>query len=238
MKRVFKLLMASLVVTAFFGLKSGAQTNLQFHYNFGQIIYEDLRNTGPLLTLEHSSSDNWGDTYFFTDFVFEKSFMSDIYLKAYRNLRFWNAPFSLHLEYNGGLNRLSPHHHAYIGGVHYGYKNPSRALFLGLSVNYRHDYKQPRPHNMYMTADWSWTSWNRVWTICGFTSLWTAPHDLSQSRVILLTEPQLWMNLNQIVGFHDNFNMSIGTEVKISYNYMAMDKFHVMPTLGVKWTFR
>ncbi|MBO7343874.1 MAG: DUF5020 family protein, partial [Alistipes sp.] len=52
---------------------------------------------------------------------------------------------------------------------------------------------------------------------------------------ILLAEPQFWVNLNKIKGC-DNFNMSIGSELEISNNFVAKG-FYAIPTLAAKWIF-
>lgn len=96
--------------------------------------------------------------------------MGQAYFEIFRNLKFWDAPISLHLEYNGGLAQSFPINHAYLGGLAYSYFNPQNQLVLGLSVSYRHDQKQPRPHNFQTTGNWSWTSWNRLWTFTGFST--------------------------------------------------------------------
>lgn len=61
--------------------------------------------------------------------------------------------------------------------------------------------------------------------------------DSSKSRVGFIAEPQLWLNLNQFVGVSDGFNLSLGTEVKLYYNFIQPDNFFALPTLGMKWTF-
>ena len=61
-----------------------------------------------------------------------------------------------------------------------------------------------------------------------------------------LTEPQFWVNLNTLRGM-DGVNLSLGTEVEISNNFiyanwlynptLSHQKFFVNPTLAMKWTF-
>ena len=50
-----------------------------------------------------------------------------------------------------------------------------------------------------------------------------------------MAEPQLWVNLRNIKGW-ENINLSLGTEVELSANFVGKG-FHVMPTVGAKWTF-
>lgn len=52
---------------------------------------------------------------------------------------------------------------------------------------------------------------------------------------ILMSEPQLWYNLNTVKGL-EKFNLSVGTEVEISNNFVAAG-FFAIPTAAVKWTF-
>ncbi|WP_449028715.1 DUF5020 family protein, partial [Prevotella jejuni] len=59
--------------------------------------------------------------------------------------------------------------------------------------------------------------------------------------MILLSEPQFWFNLNTLKGMKD-VNLSLGTEVEISNNFVWNDKgqnnrFYAIPTVAAKWTF-
>lgn len=221
-----------------FGGKSLAQTSIQYHYNFGRHIYEEHKSAVPsLVTIEHFSPDAWGDNFFFVDFMIGRENMAEAYFEIARNLKFWKEPISLHLEYNGGLNQDFKMHHAYLAGVNWSYVNLSDRVNVGVSMSYRHDQGHNNPHNMQLTTTWGWTSWNGIWTLCGFFDLWTQRIESAKSGVIFLSEPQFWMNLNQFQGVHDDFNLSLGTEVKVSYNFLMSDRFFVMPTLAVKWTF-
>ena len=70
-------------------------------------------------------------------------------------------------------------------------------------------------------------------TVSGFVDVWTENLDRSSAipdkKVIVLSEPQMWYNI-----FH---SFSVGSEVKLSYNFLADRKFYVIPTLAVKYTF-
>ena len=59
-------------------------------------------------------------------------------------------------------------------------------------------------------------------------------------QLVLLTEPQFWYNFNSLKGL-ENTNLSIGTEVEISnnfiYNTYNNKSFFINPTLALKWTF-
>ena len=66
--------------------------------------------------------------------------------------------------------------------------------------------------------------------------LWYDGDSKAKTPVIFLSEPQFWLNLNKIEGVDDDFRLSVGTEWELSYNF-AGNRFFVMPTLGLKWTF-
>jgi hypothetical protein len=70
----------------------------------------------------------------------------------------------------------------------------------------------------------------------GFFDIWgqknfDGDEDGTNSQIVFMTEPQLWLNLAD--------HMYIGGEVEISRNFVfvAGAKIQVMPTLGLKWDF-
>ena len=70
-------------------------------------------------------------------------------------------------------------------------------------------------------------------TFSGFIDFWRGQKADGHGQLVMLTEPQLWYNLNS--------HLSIGTECEISSNFIYNtynDKsFFVNPTLGMKWNF-
>ena len=114
------------VAIATFALAQGAkaQTNLQVFYDFAG----DRQHVTT--TLEGFYADNWGNTFFFVDHDYNsKAADSHVYApngtywEIARCLNFWQdsqlAPFSLHLEYNGGVYNGFTVNNAYLGGVDY-----------------------------------------------------------------------------------------------------------------------
>ena len=60
-------------------------------------------------------------------------------------------------------------------------------------------------------------------------------------KLILLSEPQFWVNINAIKGWED-VKLSLGTEVEISNNFVYKsngnnNSFFAIPTIAAKWTF-
>ena len=85
-------------------MSAQAQTNLQFHYDFGK------NRNYVTTTLEMFKPDKWGNTFFFVDFDYnmgEKNHPSSAYMEIARCLKFWNGPLSLHVEYNGGFGTFN-----------------------------------------------------------------------------------------------------------------------------------
>lgn len=78
--------------------------NVQLHYDFGRAMYNSL-DTRPRLTttVEMFKADKWGSTFFFVDMDYQRDGVSSAYWEISRELKFWEAPFAAHLEYNGGM---------------------------------------------------------------------------------------------------------------------------------------
>ena len=60
---------------------------------------------------------------------------------------------------------------------------------------------------------------------------WTKAED---AKFVFLSEPQLWYNVGQYFGVD---NLSIGTEIELSYDFGTGKGFFVRPCLGAKWVF-
>ena len=235
MKRIFTLL----AIVAFACVGKLSAQNVQLHYDFGGKWY-DARKQLPSLnsTVEGLSFDRYGQTFYFVDMFYSQDGIDQAYWEIARDLKFWQAPIALHLEYNGGVDPRFRINNAYLAGLSYLWANNDGSKSFSVYAAYRHDQRKDRPHNMQLTGVWSYTTWNRVFTFNGFADLYTASVPNAKSNVIFMAEPQFWINCNQFVGIPDALNMSIGTEVRMHYNFMANDKFMIMPTLAVKWNFR
>ena len=106
MKKVFLMALSAAALLFTQGVK--AQTNLQIFYDFGS----DRQHVTT--TLEGFYNDNWGNTFFFIDYDYngknaanQNVSPSSTYFEIARCLNFWQdsalAPFSLQVEYNGGV---------------------------------------------------------------------------------------------------------------------------------------
>lgn len=90
-----------------------------------------------------------------------------------------------------------------------------------------------------LTEVWGLTFAKGLCTFDGFADLWYDPN--VNGKLIFLTEPQFWVNMNKLKGW-DKINLSLGTEVEISNNFVwnnkgKNNKFYAIPTIAAKWTF-
>ncbi|OIP82922.1 MAG: hypothetical protein AUK44_06635 [Porphyromonadaceae bacterium CG2_30_38_12] len=214
-----------------FSLTLSAQTNLQVHYDFGS-----GRNY-VTSTLEMFKPDTWGNTFFFVDMDFNggtENHPSLAYMEIARGLKFWDGPFSAHIEYNGGLLTSGasgfPINNAYLAGLDWGWNNADFSKTLNLKVLYK--YIQGKQSTAQLTGVWGIQLLKGKMTFTGFADLWWEKDTYAIDGVthpVFITEPQLWYNLNK--------NLSVGSEVEFGYNFSPVQGFKVCPTLGAKWNF-
>ncbi|MBR4809635.1 MAG: DUF5020 family protein, partial [Bacteroidales bacterium] len=123
-----------------------AQTNLQVSYDFGS----DRQHVTT--TLEGFYTDNWGNTFFFIDHDYNSKAAdnhvyapSGTYWEIARCLNFWQdsqlAPFSLQVEYNGGVYNGFTVNNAFLGGIDYflhtdDFLNSLNLKLLGKYIDY------------------------------------------------------------------------------------------------------
>lgn len=116
MKKTFKIFL-TLALLAVMNTAAIAQ-NIQMHYDFGRHLYDEMPTRPELTTtVEMFRADKWGSTFFFVDMEYADNEVKSAYWEIARELKFWEAPVSLHLEYNGGLNYIKD---AYLVGATYG----------------------------------------------------------------------------------------------------------------------
>lgn len=222
--------------------------NIQLHYDFGRFAYDDDLTGRPLFTstVEMFKVDKWGSTYFFVDMDYKSTGVASAYWEIARELKFWNGPFSAHVEYNGGLNYIK---NAYLLGATYTYNSADFSKGYSFSAMYKYIHKHSvdeysgdelkvteEPHNFQLTGTWYLHfAKKRMCTFTGFADFWR--EKTNNGDFIFLSEPQFWFHLNKLKGVDDNFNLSIGTEVEFSYNFAARDGFYAIPTAAIRWDF-
>ena len=231
MKR-FLILAAMLLVA----LASQAQ-NVQLHYDFGGALYDKELDGRPAITttVEMFKADKWGSTFFFVDMDYTSKGVASAYWEISRQLKFWDGPFSAHIEYDGGLVTGASFNNNYLGGATYTYNNSTYSKGFSLSALYKHIQKHDSPHNFQLTGTWYMHFKDGLYTFSGFADWWREknPH----GDFIFMAEPQFWVNLNKIKGVDKALNLSVGTELELTQNFAFRDGFYAIPTLAVKWSF-
>lgn len=231
MKRILTVFILSVLAV----LAVSAQ-NIQLHYDFGRSLYDKDMTARPHFTstVEKFQPDNWGSTFLFIDMDYNSNGIEQAYWEISRELQFWKAPFSVHLEYNGGLAKQYSINNAYLAGVTYTYNNSDFSRGFALSALYKYIQKNNSPNNFQLTGTWYMNFRNSLYTFSGFADYWREKTWFG-STMTFMAEPQFWVNLNKIKGVNEKFNLSVGTEVEITNNFYT-DKAFVTPTLALKWT--
>lgn len=212
--------------------------NLQLHYKTAKWLYpKEWANDAMLMsTVEMFKADPWGDTFFFVDMTYTKEGLNYAYWEIARNLKFWEAPFAVHLEYNGGLQGPFLFNHAYLAGGTYAIHSKDFSKTFSVSLMYKYIQGIEKVSNYQVTAIWGINFAGGKCSFSGFIDWWRQENPAFQSRFVLLSQPQFWLNLNAFDGINDKFKLSVGTEVEFSNN-LTKAGFYVVPTLALKWTF-
>ncbi len=217
-----------LIFLTLFMVNSTYGQNLQLHYDLG----EDRNYLTT--TFEMFKPDDWGATFWFIDMDYDREqedahrSMSLSYVEI---ARYINLPFaenlSATLQYNDGMIFGFPLGPIWLAGASY----PIDLGFITLQTDllYRWDYSSDAP-DAQMTFVWFKPFMEGKITFMGFLDVWTHDKPMEDGKqLVLLTEPQIWYNVNKHLG--------IGGEIEISDNFLPSGDFKVMPTLGLKWTF-
>ncbi len=234
MKKV--LLFVALMATSLLPKVAKAQ-NVQVLYDFGHNMYDADKmpsgNPAMLTTLEYFKADKHGSSFFFVDMTYSDGGIKSAYMEAFRNLRYWDAPVDLHVEYNGGVGIP----HMFLLGASYSHNAKDFSYGFSLTPSYKYIAKAAKPHAVQMTGAWYSHFLDGKLSFTGFADLWFQDYGMGY-KPVFLTQPQLWLNLNKIEGMPKDFNLSLGGELEISYNFpFAHEKsFYAVPRLGLKYT--
>lgn len=220
---------------------SGIAQNVQLHYDFGDPLYGKEMAGRPKLTstVEMFRPDTWGSTFFFVDMDYTSEGVASAYWEIARELKFWKAPLSVHVEYNGGTSNLFSYKNCYLGGLTYSYNDASFSKGFTLTAMYKYIQKIENPNSFQVTGTWYVNFAQDKCSFTGFADFWREKDKITNpyGDYIFLAEPQFWVNLNKFKGINPKFNLSVGTEVELSNNFGARDGFYVVPTLALKWSF-
>lgn len=206
--------------------------NLQMHYDMG-------KDRGYVTTtLEMFKPDQWGSTFFFVDFDYNVGDVKGVslsYMEISRALKFWDSPFALQVEYNGGFGQYAPGlayqiNDAWLSGAQYTWNNADYSRIFTLQGLYKY-IRGKHDASFQITGVWTMQFFERKLTFMGFADFWREENVFGNKKTdfVFLSEPQLWYNVNQ--------HLSLGGEVEIASNFAGVEGFKVCPTVAVKWTF-
>ena len=237
------------VATLAFAFTAKAQTNLQLFYDLGRGY--------ATTTFEGFYGDNWGDTFFFIDHYYAtsadragsalvspaSSAVNGSYFEIERNLNFWKdsklADLSLQVEYNGATWGAGV---ACVGLSYFLHSADFKNIY---TVALMYDYHISRGYAsvpVKFTGVWGMNDIFGVEGLrfSGFIDIWgndssfVVDGNNKDTKLSILSEPQLWYNVGKLIGCD---NLHVGGEVELSLNFAGMYGFHVLPCLGTKWIF-
>ncbi|MDR1332394.1 MAG: DUF5020 family protein [Tannerella sp.] len=211
---------------------AGAQ-NVQVHYDAGRALYGECRDR-PLITttVEMFKSDRWGSTFFFVDMDYRRDGVAAAYWEIARELKFWQNDVSVHVEYNGGTPYVK---NAYLLGATFSRNSADFAKGFTLTSAYKYIQTLDSPHQFQLTATWYLYFASRKLSFTGFADWWREPGEYGE--FVFLAEPQGWVHLNRFRAFDEHCNLSVGSEVEVSYDFAGRNGLFVIPTLAVRWDF-
>ena len=209
-----------------------------------QVLYDTNRGC-VTSTFEMFRPDAFGSTFCFVDMDYSPKSVG-AYTEISRELCFWQDSewnwLSVHAEFNGGLNTaVGSFNNAWLLGLTYSGHTADFSKTWSVTASYKAIpgtiglKGQKQPHNFQLTGVWGISFLNGWCSFSGFADLWREARSWQGTNFIFISEPQLWVNLNNIKGW-ENINLSVGGEVELSNNFVAKG-FNVMPALGAKWTF-
>ena len=235
-----KLMISALMAVAALG--ANAQ-NIQLHYDFGRNIYsnEETDRQKVTATLEQFKADDWGSWYYFFDVDLTSKTTRSIYTEISREINLSkNLPLAAHVEYDGGLWHApaignGSYQQAGLAGIAYNGHNADFSKTWSVQALYKQFFKSYEGTHSYasfqLTGVWGLNFLDNKMTFSGFIDFWRGEKANNHGCLVILSEPQLWYNVNK--------HFSVGTEVEFSNNFIVNyynDKtFFVNPTLGVKW---
>ncbi len=214
--------------------------NVQIHYDMGSTIYKKgeapATNPALLTTFEKFSADKWGSSFFFMDMTYRTTGMEQLYMEVFRNLRFWELPIDVHIEYNGGLTNGFSFNNTFLLGANYSLNASDYTCGFSVTPSLKYFAKAKNPYSAQLTTAWYAHLFKGMISFTGFADVWG--DDLGgQNNLVFLSQPQLWLNLNKIKGVPKELNLSVGGEVELSYNFpFGHGKFYTIPRLGIKYT--
>ncbi|TGX81695.1 DUF5020 family protein [Palleniella muris] len=236
-----KIVLASLMMLS--AITGMAQGNLQLHYDFGRNVYPDEQAERPKVTgtFEQFSADGLGTWFYFIDMDFYNDGAAGAYVELSREFNIGKKGFAAHIEYDGGLcskkSFSARYQQAALLGAAYNMHSADYKKTLSLQVMYKQFFKGTYNHafpSCQFTGVWSTTFAHDALTFAGVFDFWRDEQANGHGKLVFISEPQLWFNLNSIKGLK-KCPISIGTEMEFySGFYSDNSKMYWNPTIAVK----
>ncbi|NCB06933.1 MAG: DUF5020 family protein [Bacteroidia bacterium] len=211
--------------------------NIQLHYDLGK------DRSYLTSTVEMFRPDNFGSTFFFIDMDYGSGDVEGVslaYWELARGLKFWDNPFELHLEYNGGFGRNADGssyaiNDAWLFGGNYTWNSSDFSKIFTLQAMYKY-IRGKNDASFQITGVWTIQMLKNKLTFSGFADFWREDNNFflnaplgTETKFVFLSEPQLWYNFNK--------NFSLGGEVEVASNFSLHKGVKACPTLAAKWSF-
>lgn len=208
-----------------------------------QLLYDTQREC-LTSTVEMFRPDSFGSTFFFIDMNYSPK-VTEAYWEFARELNFWQDSklswLSVHLEYNGGMNSAMSFNNAWLAGLTYSGHSKDFTKTWSVSLMYKaipgtiDKNGKKAVNNFQVTGVWGIQFLQGWCSFSGFIDFWKEARPWQDTEFIMISEPQLWVNLNKIKGLEE-MKLSVGGEVEISNNFVEKG-FKAIPAIGAKWTF-
>ena len=209
-----------------------------------QVLYDLAPDRNYITTtFEMFRPDAFGSTFCFVDMDYNEKAIG-AYTEIAREFCFWQDTelnwLSAHAEFNGGLAGAYSFNNAWLLGLTYSGHSEDFSKTWSVTASYKATMgaialegllPKKQPHGFQLTGVWG-IGFAEGWcSFSGFADFW-----LEGNTYIFISEPQFWVNLNNIKGW-DKVNLSVGGELELSNNFAGADGFKARPALGAKWTF-
>ncbi|GET27300.1 DUF5020 family protein [Prolixibacter sp. NT017] len=224
-----KILFALSFLMAFTALEA---QDIQLHYDLGK----DRKYLTS--TVEMFKPDQYGSTFFFIDMDYGANDVQGValaYWEIARGLKFWDNPFEIHVEYNGGFGQYAPGgayqiNDAWLFGGNYTWNTADYSKIFTLQLMYK-TIRGKNKNSFQVTGVWTLQFFNNKLTLDGFADFWREDNSFADknTKFVFLSEPQFWYNVTK--------NFSVGSEIELSTNFGGHEGFMVNPTIAGKWTF-
>ena len=214
--------------------------NVQLHYDMGE--------TRKFLTstVESFKTDKYGSTFYFIDIDYGKGGDKGVegpqlaYFEIARGLKFWDNPFELHVEYNGGFGQFkaTPYNGAYkindawLFGGNYTWNTKDYSKIFTLQMMYK-NIRGKNNMAFQITEVWTIQLFKNKVTLDGYADFWREDNIVGvgarakATNFVFQTEPQFWYNITK--------QFSVGSEIEMSANFAGHRGFMINPTIGGKW---